>query len=364
MKRMRITPGCCLAFGLFLIASPPAPASEVFPYDAKLEVLPNGLKIVSVPVNPSKEISYFTIFRSGGRAPAAQGDAAGAELYGRIGAETRRIVAADFYGDFISFCGREYLAEVVRVEAARVSRLSLGEGGAPLTPADTILLVAGDINRDELLPLLRSAYAPWQGPAGSPGPTVNKGSAPSIGQGFEPPVPGRVRLVFRGPSFSDRDADKAALDLLASSVFSAASPLGRKLILEEGRCLSLEAVCEDRRSSGLFILQAEARDERDRAFIESAIEAELARLRTEPLPSRILAAAVSNKKSTLAVSIAAPGEMARVLAHYLGLSGDPGTVDRLFALYEKITPVDVRTMVRKYLGPENRLAATDKGGRR
>lgn len=360
-----------LSLGWIPGVSRPSPGSELFPFDFGIEVLPNGLKVVTVPVNPSKEISYFTIFLDSEGTWLDRGDAAEAELFSRIGAETRRVIGEAYTGDFISFCGRDNLAGVVRAEAARMLRMSgHGAGGADPAfpgarpfPADTILLVTGDISREELLSLVRGAYAGWKGgtvPGIPPAKAVPSEPRPDI---EDTSGPAGVRLAFRGPAFTDREIDKAALDLFAAAAFSPSSPLFRKLVLEDGRCLSLRAVFADRRSAGSFVILAEAKDEQARPFVEEAIKNELERLREEPLPSLVLADAVSDKKASLAASIATTGRMARVLAHYLSLTGDPGTIDRFFALYERITPLQVRTMVRKYLGPDNMILSPGRGRR-
>jgi len=366
MRRIPICLGFLAILSWLPAVSRTSTASELFPYDAGIEVLPNGLKVVTVPVNPSKEISYFTIFLAGEGIEVNRGDADEAELLSRIGAEARRIVGGDYVGDFISFCGRENIVDVVHAEAARVLGIAGHEYGGAVSPspADTILLVTGDINRDELLPLIRSAYGGWTKNSGPGSPAVK--TTPSASRPGIPETigPTRVCLAFRGPDFSDREIDKAALDLFALAAFSPSSPLARKLVLEDGRCLSVRAVFEDRRSAGSFVIQAEASEEQDRPFVEKAIMNELTRLRTAPVSSRFLAEAVSNKKTSLAVSIASTGGMARVLAHYLAMTGDPGTIDRLFALFERITPADVRNAVRKYLGPENLLPEGGKGERR
>ena len=42
-------------------------SAKIFPYDTKIEILENGLKIVSIPLDNPFIISYYTIVRSGSR---------------------------------------------------------------------------------------------------------------------------------------------------------------------------------------------------------------------------------------------------------------------------------------------------------
>jgi zinc protease len=52
------------------------------------------------------------------------------------------------------------------------------------------------------------------------------------------------------------------------------------------------------------------------------------------------------------------GAIAGFLAPYLGLSSTPATIDRIFNLYQQITPKDILDAARKYFTAENRTVVT------
>jgi predicted Zn-dependent peptidase len=56
--------------------------------------------------------------------------------------------------------------------------------------------------------------------------------------------------------------------------------------------------------------------------------------------------------------------VAGTLAFYINLAGDPGTVNKLFDLYDKVTPADIMAAVRKYCKPTNSTTVTLTGGGR
>ena len=60
------------------------------------------------------------------------------------------------------------------------------------------------------------------------------------------------------------------------------------------------------------------------------------------------------------------GSVARNLAHYLAVADDSEAVNRLYAVYDRITPDDVRAVARKYFVPAGRtvvrLSHADRDG--
>ncbi len=432
-----------------LLASPGRSSEqEIFSRAARTDELPNGLKIVTIPVQPSKVVSYYTIVRSGSRNEVEPGASGFARFFEhmmfngtrripradydafltRLGAGTNVIATDDFTAYGIVFTNADSLADVIKTEADRVinvestkdmlpaeGRTIEGENSAAVpnpdrrlfellratafdkhpyrhaapgsltdfhdlsrrhadsllykkrfyAPDNTILLIAGDINRDELLPLLRNSYGGWeasnftlQAPAEPPQSRPKRAH-------IEWPAKtlARLAVAFHGPAYSDKVIDKAALDLLASAAFSSSSPLHHKLVLEEGACLSLGASFPNTREPSLFVVNAVVKNDDDVAGVEGAILKELERLKLELLPARTLAEIMSNLKYAVADALSTTDGMAGTVAFYLGLTGDPGTINRLFNLYDKVTARDIQDMAKKYFRPENATVVTLKGGK-
>jgi zinc protease len=53
-----------------------------------------------------------------------------------------------------------------------------------------------------------------------------------------------------------------------------------------------------------------------------------------------------------------PDAIAGSLSHYIQLTGDPEAVNRLYALYDRVSVEDVQAMARRYFQPERLTVAT------
>lgn len=433
---------------LLLLSFPPTlHCSKVFPYDYKVEVLDNGLKVVSIPLDNPHIISYYIIIRSGSRNEIEPGKSGFAHFFEhmmfkgtkdmpreayvdfitKLGAGTNGFTTDDYTCYFVVFAGRENLEEVIQTEADRFINLYYDEEmlktEAPViegeyyasvsnpsrrlyetlrdtafekhsykhttlgylqdildmpnqfeysllfkkrfyAPDNTILLVAGDFDHEQLMEYLRKHYSGWKKsnytlitPEEPPQTKAKRAH-------YEWPSKTMPRLVigFHGPAYSDEEIDKAALDLLAETSFSRSSPLYQKLVVEEQKCFSLNASFADRRDPHLLIFNATLKDEKDLSSVENEIFKELERLKNEPVSEELLADIKSNLKYSFANDLGTTDGIASTLAQFINLTGDPGTVNKLFELYEKVTPKDIQDMCNKYFQKTNSTVVTLSGG--
>lgn len=438
-----------LGLSLFLLLSIPSflTGSKIFPHDYKIEVLENGLKVVSIPLNNPDIISYYTIVRSGSRNEIEPGKSGFAhffehmmfkgtkkfprEVYDEIltllGAGTNGYTTDDYTCYFVVFAGRENLEKVVELEAdifinlfyteemlkteatviegeyyrsianpaRRVSELLRDTAFEKhsykhtvigyfrdikdmpnqfeysqlykkrfYAPDNTIVLVAGDFDHDELMKYVKKYYGDWEKsnytlitPEEPPQEKAKRAH-------YDWPTRTLPRLAigFHGPSYSDEQIDKAALDLLAEVAFSRSSPIYQKLVIEEQKCLSLYASFSDRRDPHLLTFYSTVKKEEDLPYVEKEIFEELERLKKEPLSEEILENVKSNMKYSFANVMGTTDGVASSLAHYINLTTDPGTVNKLFDLYEKVTTKDIQEMAKKYFKKTNSTVVTLKGG--
>jgi len=231
-------------------------------------------------------------------------------------------------------------------------------------PDNTLLLVAGDFDHARLMELVRANYGAWEKsnyelvtPVEPPQKAPKRAHLPWPG-----PTLARLAVGFHGPAFSDAVSDKAALDLLAAVAFDSSSPLVQRLVREEQKCLSLNARFGDNRDPGLLLFSAVVKNDDDLAYVEAEILRELERLKKEPVSEEDLARIKSNMKYSLADALGTTDGVAGTLAFYINLTGDPGTLNRLFALYDRITPADIRAAAAKFFRPENSTTVTLTGG--
>jgi zinc protease len=232
-------------------------------------------------------------------------------------------------------------------------------------PNNTILLVAGDFDHDQLMAFVRKHYGSWQKsnytlvtPEEPPQKAAKRAHYPWPTQTLP-----RLAIAFHGPAYSDENIDKASLDLLAEIAFSRSSPLYQKLVIEEQKCQTLNASFADRRDPYLLIFTSTVKKDEDLPYVEEEIFKELERLKTEPVPADKLADIKSNLKYSLADDLGTTDGVAGTLAFYINLATDPGTLNRLFGLYEKVTPEDIQAMARKYFVKTASTVVTLSGGK-
>jgi zinc protease len=232
------------------------------------------------------------------------------------------------------------------------------------SPDTTVLLVAGDFDHVRLMELVRQNYGSWERSNYTLVTPTEPPQTEAKRAHYEWPTQTLARLAigFHGPAYSDVEADQAALDLLAEAAFSPSSALYQRLVIGEQKCLSLGADFESHRDPGLLTLNAVVKKNDDLPSVEEAIWNEVERLKTEPLAPDLLARVKSNLKYGLADQLGTTDGVAGTLAFYINLAADPATLNRLYGLYERVTPQDIMAVARKYFVPTNSTVATLSGG--
>jgi zinc protease len=80
----------------------------------------------------------------------------------------------------------------------------------------------------------------------------------------------------------------------------------------------------------------------------------------------MLEATKSNLKYSFAMRIDNPDAIANSLSHYIYLTGDPESLNRLYAMYDKVTVDDIKMVAEKYYKDSRLTIATissdEKGG--
>lgn len=227
-------------------------------------------------------------------------------------------------------------------------------------PDNSILLVVGDFDHDQLIEYVRKYYGPWEKSNYTLVTPEEKPQTKQRRAHYDWPAPTLPRLAigFHGPAFSDETIDMAAMDLLAAVAFSSSSAFYQKLVIEEQKCQSFFTNFSDHRDPFLLIFNAVIKQEKDLPDIEEEIFKELERLKVELVDTETLAKVKSNLKYSFANSLGTTDGIAGNLAYYINLTGDPNTVNKVFDLYEKITPEDIQEMTRKYFKTTNSTVVT------
>ncbi|MHC5542564.1 M16 family metallopeptidase, partial [Singulisphaera rosea] len=154
-------------------------------------------------------------------------------------------------------------------------------------PENCTIVVAGDVDHDRLVRLVRKDYGSWE--KGRSSVTIpvepEQTSERSARLGWPLPTLPILYLGFHIPAGEPRNPDTAALSALAQAVFGETSPLYKSLVLEEQRVTLLAADAESKRDPGLLTIVAQVRKPEEVAGVRTRIEAALAEAAKTPIDS-------------------------------------------------------------------------------
>src|SRR5687767_10595485 len=234
-------------------------------------------------------------------------------------------------------------------------------------PEYTTIVVVGDVNRVNTLALVKKYFGDWK--RGSYSPTIPTEPEQTEPRTAHVPWPSEtlplIYVAFRGPAYSDVNKDKAALDLLAPIAFGENSDLFQRLVLKEQKVESLNYSSDNRMDPELFYVTARVKEEKDVDYVRQQILNTFQLFAKENVPQAKLDATRSRLRYSFALAMDSSEAIAGAMAPYIALRRSPETVDKLFSLYDTITPQDIREVAARYFVDSHRtivtLATENKG---
>lgn len=227
-------------------------------------------------------------------------------------------------------------------------------------PEYTTVVVVGDVTRDRALALTKENFGNWERGDYKPDiPAEPKQSAARTAT-VEWPTPTLpwVVVAFHGPAYSDEKNDKAALDLLAPIAFGQNSDLYQRLVLKEQKAENIFTGFDDQIDPELFGVYARVKDVKDLDYVRDQILATFKTFTTQPVDQTKLDETRSRLRYGFALGMDSSAAIASALAPYIALRRTPETINKLFALYQQITPQDIRTSASQYFTDANRTIVT------
>jgi zinc protease len=230
-------------------------------------------------------------------------------------------------------------------------------------PEYTTIIVAGDVKPDETEKLVAKYWGDWE--RGSFKPEIpkepeQKGPRTSHIDWPSPTLPW-INIGYRGPAFSETAKDMAALDLISFIGFSESSDLYQKLVIEDQKVDALYASNPDHFDPYLFVLAARVKKVEDVPAVKDQILATVAGFKDNLVPAKRLEDVKKHLRYSFALEMNNTEAIARTVAHYVALTRSPEAINRVYEMYEKITPEDVRNVARKYFVEDARTIVTLTG---
>lgn len=227
-------------------------------------------------------------------------------------------------------------------------------------PNNSMVVVVGDVDPTRLAALIEQHYGAWERGDAEPNIPVEP---PQTRERFaavtwsNPTLP-YLALGYHVPPFSDQSIDGPGLSVLSQLLLAETSPLFRKLYLEEQVVDVLTGGASDHRDAPLFTILARVTDPTRIDDVRDAIIEEIDRLKVEPVDDALLAATKSHLRYAFAQKLDEPASVAEAMGHYLQLTEDPETINRLYRLYDAVTADDIRRLATTYFPESNRTVVT------
>jgi len=235
-------------------------------------------------------------------------------------------------------------------------------------PEYTTIVLVGDLQRNQALPLVQKYFGNWQ--HGNYAPKIPVEPAQTEARtakiDWTSPTLPYVAIAFRSPAYSDVTKDKAALDLLAPIAFGENSDLYQRLVLKEQKVDAFDVSFANRADPELFTIFARVKDAKNIDYVRDQILATFKRYTTESVAQAKLDATRSRLRYGFALAMDSSEGIASALAEFIALRRTPETLNKLFALYDQVTPADMRAAASRYFIDNNRsivtLAASNSNG--
>jgi zinc protease len=227
-------------------------------------------------------------------------------------------------------------------------------------PEYTTIVVAGDVNADEVLPLVEKYWGGWQrGSYTAEIPVEPAPSGPKYThvQWTSQTLP-LMRIAYRGPAFSTTQKDQVALSMLASLYFGPTSDLFRQLVQQEQKVDQLGGGQPFSIDPGLFTIGARVRKMEDAVYVRDQILRTMARARSELIDAQLLEDAKSNLRYSFVRSLDNTESIAATVARFAIHERSFNTLNRVYALFDVLTPEDLRAAAQRYFTDESLVLAT------
>jgi zinc protease len=92
--------------------------------------------------------------------------------------------------------------------------------------------------------------------------------------------------------------------------------------------------------------------------VQAAIGKAIADLQQNPVDPEKLERIKSHLRYSFALSLDSPNAISGTVTNYLSLTGDPLTVNEVYAQYQKVTPADIQRVAKEVFKPTNYTAVT------
>ena len=420
-------------------------AGSIFPYTYTVETLPNGLKVIIIPMESPGLVSYYSVVRTGSRDEVEPGKTGFAHFFEHmmfrgtkkypgpvrdsivtsIGASGNAYTSDDITAYYYNFAAED-LERVIELEGDRFQNLHYEEGvfqteaGAvygeyrknitsPFAvlnekmkelafdvhtyrhttigfeadvkampqqfeysksffsrfyrPENVVLVVAGDIDAQKTLAMIKKHYGGWQ--KGYVAPKVVPEPPQKGERTTEVSYPGRtlpiLTIAYKGEAFDAKNKHLAAAMLLGELAFGENSDLNKKLFLKEQKIQFLSPSVPMNRDQGLFQIYSMVKKAEDINYVRDEVYRTIEEFKAKPVDAKKLSDLKRRNKYNFLMGLDTPSRVTGGLARVVAITGGIEAIDDLYASFDAVTARDIQNAAQQYFVPERRSVIVLKG---
>jgi zinc protease len=231
-------------------------------------------------------------------------------------------------------------------------------------PEYTTIILAGAVTPEVTRPLVEKYWGAWKKGdyrAAIPEEPPQKGPHTEHVAWPTATLPW-LAVAFHGPAYSDERKDQATLDLISYLGFSESSDLYQKLVIQEQKVDVLGADNPDRVDPYLFSVLTRLKKASDIDAVRADILATLDGFREKKVTPERLNEVKRHLRYSFELGLNNSEAIAGVVARFVALRRTPETINRLYEVYDSITPEDIQQVARRYFIEDGRTIVTLVGG--
>ncbi len=226
-------------------------------------------------------------------------------------------------------------------------------------PEYSTILVVGDVKFDEVYQLAEEYFGVWErGDYVTDVPEEPEQTETRYAHVQKAGFPPYLELNYKSPAFNDTSVEVAALDIASMMLFSERSDLYKRLVLEEQKVRSLYGGYWFTRDPYLYSIATSLVNEEDMPYVKSVIDSTVQAFKDEPLDAELLEQSKSKLKYGAVMDMDSPSSIADNLAFFIWITGEPESMNNIYATYDRVTVEDVQKAAQKFFDPSKLTIST------
>lgn len=227
-------------------------------------------------------------------------------------------------------------------------------------PEYTTIIVAGDVDPERTLALIRKYWGTWKrGTYEADIPVEPPGTGPHYSHvEWNSPTPPWLAIGFRAPGFTTGIEKVAAMSMLTDLYFGSTSDIYKKLVVEEQKVDQMFAWPSSNHDPYLTMFFARVKDPKDVPYVRNEILRTVAEARGRVLPGSRLSDAKSNTRYGFLRTLDNTESIAFSLAEFVRYEREYETLDRFFDAIQALEPEDIQAIANEYFTDRNMTVVT------